>query len=536
MFNLKRLFTLIFIWLLGVAYFYRKFFLSGFNQTIGDQGDGRFVALVTDHWYQVVNGDIDWKSLNIFFPTSETIGLSDLNILLSVPHLVFRFIGFDIFLSFLLSTIFITLIGYFSLYFLLTKYLKVDFSIAIFSSFLFTFSSPNVIALSSHPQLFTIYLLPGFLIGVAKILQCKERRLLYIFGTFTLFGLIFSTSVYVFVFTLISLILFLFIYLAFEIQTIKLNLRFSPKIILYVIVALFSLVLGMSPGLRVYLPIREQRGGRDFSEIIEYLPSPINIINIGSNNLVWSKVLDRFDSLLNIDLGSGELSLNPTPIFVLVTLILCVLTYKRDRLPTVFFSTALLIFILISKFGEFSAWKILHQIIGFDSIRAIGRFNLLINLILILSFAISSNLVLKQFKKHKIVILLAAFIISMEQVQVDNNFSIIRSEQSVKTQLAKGHPKECRVFYLNSSLTDIPQAFIQNDAFLVAQVSGIPTLNGYSGIYPSNWNLNSVGDPSYLGRVGDYIKSQRIGGTVCELNISESKWYVISNPYIEGNS
>jgi hypothetical protein len=292
----------------------------------------------------------------------------------------------------------------------------------------------------------------------------------------------------------------------------------------------------MSPGLRVYLPIREQRGGRDFSEIIEYLPSPINIINIGSNNLVWSKVLDRFESLLNIDLGSGELSLNPTPIFVLVTLILCVLTYKRDRLPTVFFSTALLIFILISKFGEFSAWKILHQIIGFDSIRAIGRFNLLINLILILSFAISSNLVLKQFKKHKIVILLAAFIILMEQVQVDNNFSIIRSEQSVKTQIAKGHPKECRVFYLNSSLTDIPQAFIQNDAFLVAQVSGIPTLNGYSGIYPSNWNLNSVGDPSYLGRVGDYIKSQRIGGTVCELNISESKWYVISNPYIEGNS
>ena len=163
-----------------------------------------------------------------------------------------------------MSTIFITLIGYFSFYFLLTKYLKVDFSIAIFSSFLFTFSSPNIIALSSHPQLFTIYLLPGFLIGVAKILQSKERRLLYIFGTFTLFGLIFSTSVYIFVFTLISLILFILIYLAFKIQTIKLNLRFSPKIILYVIVALFSLVLGMSPGLRVYLPIREQRGGRDF--------------------------------------------------------------------------------------------------------------------------------------------------------------------------------------------------------------------------------------------------------------------------------
>jgi hypothetical protein len=121
MFNLKRFFTLIFVWLLGVAYFFQKFILSGFNKTIGDQGDGRFVALVTDHWYQVINDDIDWKSLNIFFPTSETIGYSDLNILLSVPHLIFRFVGFDIFLSFLLSTILLTLIGYFSLYFLLTN-------------------------------------------------------------------------------------------------------------------------------------------------------------------------------------------------------------------------------------------------------------------------------------------------------------------------------------------------------------------------------------------------------------------------------
>ena len=536
MFNLKRFFTLIFVWLLGVAYFFQKFILSGFNKTIGDQGDGRFVALVTDHWYQVINDDIDWKSLNIFFPTSETIGFSDLNILLSVPHLVFRFIGFDIFLSFLLTTILLTLIGYFSLYFLLTKYLKVSFLIAVFSSFLFTFSSPNVIALSSHPQLFTIYLLPVLLIGSAQILQSKKRKLLYIFGTFTFFGLIFSTSVYIFVFTLISVILFLFTFIVFEIRTIKLKLKFSLDISMYILVAIFSLVLGMSPGLRIYLPIRKQSGGRDFSEILEYLPSPINILNVGKNNLVWSKVLDRFNSFLNIDLGSGELSLNPTPIFVLVTLILCVFTFKKNRLPTILFSSAALNFILISKFGEFLPWKMIHKIIGIDSIRAIGRFNLLINFILIMSFAISSNLIFKHLKKHMVAIFLVAFIILMEQVQIDNNFSIIRSEQSVKIQVAKGHPKECEVFYLNSSLTDIPQAFIQNDAFLVAQVSGLPTLNGYSGIYPPNWNLNSIGDPSYLGRVEEYIKSRKIEGTICELNISESKWYVISNPYIKGNS
>jgi hypothetical protein len=305
---------------------------------------------------------------------------------------------------------------------------------------------------------------------------------------------------------------------------------------MYVLVAIFSLLLGMSPGLRVYLPNRKQSGGRDFSEIMEYLPSPVNIFNVGSNNLVWSKVLDRFNYFLNIDLGSGELSLNPTSIFILITFILCVFTFKKNRLPTILFTTAVLNFILISKFGEFLPWKIIHKINGFDSIRAIGRSNLLINFILILAFTISSNLIVKRVKKLNIGILLVAFIILMEQVQVDNNFSIKRSDQLVKIKLAKEHPKECQVFYLNSSLTDIPQAFIQNDAFLVAQSSGLPTLNGYSGIYPPNWNLNSIGDPSYLGRVDEYIKSQRIEGTICELNISESKWYVIANPYIKGNS
>jgi hypothetical protein len=153
-----------------------------------------------------------------------------------------------------------------------------------------------------------------------------------------------------------------------------------------------------------------------------------------------------------------------------------------------------------------------------------------------MSFAISLNLIFRRVIKHKLGILFVALIILMEQIQIDNNFSIIRSDQSVKIQLAKGLPKECQVFYLNSSLTDIPQAFIQNDAFLVAQVSGLSTLNGYSGIYPPSWNLNSIGDPSYLGRVEEYIKSRKIQGIICELNISESKWYVISNPYIEGNS
>jgi hypothetical protein len=88
---------------------------------------------------------------------------------------------------------------------LLTKYLRIEFFISIFASFLFTFSSPNVIALSSHPQLFTIYLTPILLIGFAKILR-NRNTLLNIISTFLLLGLIFSTAIYIFIFIVLCII------------------------------------------------------------------------------------------------------------------------------------------------------------------------------------------------------------------------------------------------------------------------------------------------------------------------------------------
>ena len=83
----NRLILLVTPFFFGIIYFYRKFFFSNFDLVNGDQGDGRFVALVTNHWFRVFTGESNWQSLDVFFPTHQTIGLSDLKILLAIPHL-----------------------------------------------------------------------------------------------------------------------------------------------------------------------------------------------------------------------------------------------------------------------------------------------------------------------------------------------------------------------------------------------------------------------------------------------------------------
>ena len=531
----NRLILLVTPFFFGIIYFYRKFFFSNFDLVNGDQGDGRFVALVTNHWFRVFTGESNWQSLDVFFPTDQTIGLSDLKILLAIPHLVFRIFGFDIFLSFTFTTMIFTFIGYISLYILLTRYFKIQFLISIFASFLFTFSSPNVIALSSHPQLFTIYLTPLLLIGFAKILK-KRNTLLNIILTFLLLGLIFSTAVYIFIFIILSLLIFTFLYGILEIKSTSIRVYLELIDFRSMLFALSSLLLGMSPGLWVYLPTRNTQGGRDISEILEYASSPINILNVGDNNLIWSKVLEYFNYLLNINLGSDELSLNPTPFLILFVSIISLLVYKMNKLPTILLLTAGFNLILISKFGKFAPWELLHQLRGLDSIRAISRFNLLTNLILIIALAVATNMYLKRISFNWFIIFPFASVLLLEQIQIDNNFSISRKEQSDIIELAKAYPIECDIFYINSYLTDKPQSFIQNDAFLISQVSGLPTLNGYSGVYPPGWNLNSVGDPSYIDRIREYASRQNIEGTTCELNISERRWYITENTYLEGPS
>jgi hypothetical protein len=52
-----------------------------------------------------------------------------------------------------------------------------------------------------------------------------------------------------------------------------------------------------------------------------------------------------------------------------------------------------------------------------------------------------------------------------------------------------------------------------------AQLSGVPTLNGYSGVNPPEWDLIGLKRPDYRERVSRWIEHEGIQGKVAEINI-----------------
>ena len=56
------------IGLLGLWQFHIPQFASNFDKFPGDRGDARLVAYLMEHWYQVFQGAVNWRSPASFYP------------------------------------------------------------------------------------------------------------------------------------------------------------------------------------------------------------------------------------------------------------------------------------------------------------------------------------------------------------------------------------------------------------------------------------------------------------------------------------
>ena len=85
--------------------------------------------------------------------------------------------------------------------------------------------------------------------------------------------------------------------------------------------------------------------------------------------------------------------------------------------------------------------------------------------------------------------------------------------------LAQPVPKDCRAFYVTSPVNARSTLVsVHIDAMFVAQLTGVPTLNGYSGQEPPNWRgLFFLRDPAYLGFVAHWVRMHGLRGKLCAL-------------------
>ena len=89
----------------------------------------------------------------------------------------------------------------------------------------------------------------------------------------------------------------------------------------------------------------------------------------------------------------------------------------------------------------------------------------------------------------------------------------------------------CRAFAVLSARADDPESdkVLQTNsananAMLIAEVAGLPTVNGISTFNPPDWDAADPSSPSYVSRIAAYVRAHGLE-SVCGLDLRTGQWY-----------
>ena len=177
----KQRTTLLTALLLGVAgtiQYHSQQFLSGFDTFFGDRGDARGFVYFCEHWYQSILGKASLLSPGIFYPTKHTLAYSDVLLAFALPYSFFRAVGFGMFSSVQIVTIFITFLTYAAAFGLLYRTLGFGLLPSCAGAMFFAFNNPKFQQVG-HMQLQYVLLLPlifALLITFAKQVTTMNQK------------------------------------------------------------------------------------------------------------------------------------------------------------------------------------------------------------------------------------------------------------------------------------------------------------------------------------------------------------------------
>jgi hypothetical protein len=52
----------------------------------------------------------------------------------------------------------------------------------------------------------------------------------------------------------------------------------------------------------------------------------------------------------------------------------------------------------------------------------------------------------------------------------------------------------------------------------------LPTVNGFSTFLPPDWTFQSIDQPDYISRVGQYLRAHDLREGICGLDIARGIW------------
>lgn len=528
---------------------------------IGDEGDARLNNLLVEHWFRAFGGKEKFSIVNIFYPITNTLAYTDMLLALAIPYSILRLFGMNMFLANKIVLIGFHIFGSYSLFYLLKKKFKLNNLWSLLGVIVFSYSSAYYVRIG-HTQLITISLVPLLIIFMFcffENFQNKVKRIVYGFLTITLYVLIMYTSWYTAFFTALFMATFIVIYVC--VASSNKNKVFSnvwmyikkcyKEIIAYVVYAICIAI----PFFKMYIQVSRMYGKRSYSEIATMLPELIDFFNVGDNNLLIGRFIKALGLSSRTYLNQGEMSVG----FSLLTMGLLVAAffyvrkkylkekYKaletegsytvQSKMVLVSIIYAVLVsFILLVQSKEISFWYLVYRFVtGGSAIRAAVRYNYYLVMPVAIVIANFGQMLQNRIKKEKVNLifgivmpLCAAALVWVSNYNTQGVYAHWNMESENKfIEAVSAPPDDCEVMYIvDSKYEDRKYAFhsYQLMAWEVSYKYNLKNMNGYSGQFPKEWELDNVWEKDIHTKAAEWIKLNKIDKNVYYYDVATNVW------------
>jgi len=532
------------------AQFYWPTLRSGFRFLSGDSGDGALIAFVHEHVFQAMLGHASLFNPAFYYPTPGVLGYTDPFLLNQIFYAPLRLLGVSSLLAGQLTFMLLALMGGVAFTILLSRYLQVRLWLAVSAAAIFVFQHSLYMKMV-HPQHYAIYFLPviGCLVlGAIEARGALLRSAALAFVAGLLYGLCFATGYYMAwlsgLFLLVALPVFLLLDRSALIEFVRADAR---RGVVVLVAAAAGFGLAASLVIAIYLPALAALRGLSTNTFLASAATFRDILNVSSTHLLWGAALTH---IIPLDrLQATELSLAVTPLLVLVTLVGTALVLRisprsRSRYETMAVALAVAILVgyaalyllTISFQGKWSLFLLLQKFLpGAIGIRTGFRSQVVSGMFIAVGFAIVAESYLRRREgavssaaraARVLVVAGLAGVLALEQVDTSVLARLDRVEETRQLMMTPPPLPECRAFAIYNDGSKQLQA-IQVDAMRISQRFGLPTVSGYSGGTPPDWNLGNVWEPTYLARVRDWSDRHGISGTVCWYDATTKTWRVV---------
>ncbi len=321
-----------------------------------------------------------------------------------------------------------------------------------------------------------------------------------------------------------------------------------PRVLGLGLVAGLGFVGALSIFVIIYAPVLLSLGsGRQFDEYLYYAPHPIDIVNVGMNNLLWSGLIRALNLIPDGELGFGEKSMALTPVVQVLLLLSAILALRprfwpatdAGRISRAFVlasaGVCVVFFLLMVQTHHYSLFRFVYATVpGARAIRTAYRGMIVANLFAVTAIALTSDriiglssseprLLARLGRRAALALLLA--LAAIEQLNFAETSLLSRINVSQRLNAVGSVPSECQSFYV--ALRPDRPTDAQARAMMIAMDRNLPTLNGISGISPPNWDLFETSAPNYEQRVVRWAHNRRIAEGLCRLDLDSGTWTVV---------